>query len=769
LLVVCDEEKGNENGGGLVDLADVGKELEDGVVVLLEENVDEDRFEVRSVGSESMSSRKNGGWDFLENLEGEERVEELDRKLEQNRKRKWEDDGAVKQKGLLNMVGWLAREKDGKSEKRWKRKVGRTTHDEEGRVVRREDEEGIPLPKQFRLGLERKGVELNHASRARNNFGMNRRGLTGQTAGRGEKRNWIASFTRVGCLGCKTNGEGNHKGRTGNPLIMIIGDEATPMTVGFTKKDGGESCAWVLKKEHLGLDEVPGILRRLNEEKRDFDKGRGKRIHDFFIPPGSKILVSSYVHLRREGLDGYISDFNNMVRAVWEVTGDSGIEVLPVCPVVYEGLDEVGGKLISGVQDWIRWISEEGGRKSISYLAETGGKETVVGEGGAEIYKPGFLRLQSKKGGGSSEIKERGNVLGFIGGGGGRREVVLGRAMPARELAHMMEGKGDTVAGLRERESFENGVSVEGEFAFTMGVAAFCKEAVREGSFKGSYVLNVKEQMEGRALREGKEGKKVSVLMIGGSQMGRIGKVMREKGEAALEKVEVVEVKGVLDGEELKRVLDEVGMREEHPDKIVVGGPGNSLIRHGEKEVRGFCPERTVRVEKGSGGEVKRVKVGYHLTDPVKVTMGERRQVIDRTVELMEQLQGRFPFADVWYVTMFPRHVVRCCDRVSHMSEDDCWLVNGFRKGVDADVVEELEERVVGARVMEWWEALGWEQEGSLQEVRKSGVVCEDGVHLTEKMNKLAAVNLCHRLAEVQLMEGSGGESVSGRKKLKLE
>jgi hypothetical protein len=44
-------------------------------------------------------------------------------------------------------------------------------------------------------------------------------------------------------------------------------------------------------------------------------------------------------------------------------------------------------------------------------------------------------------------------------------------------------------------------------------------------------------------------------------------------------------------------------------------------------------------------------------------------------------------------------------------------LVNGFRKGVDADVVEELEERVVGARVLEWWEAMGWEQEGSRQEV----------------------------------------------------
>ncbi len=198
--------------------------------------------------------------------------------------------------------------------------------------------------------------------------------------------------------------------------------------------------------------------------------------------------------------------------------------------MVYEGLDELGGRLISGVQDWIKWIAEEGGRKSISHLAETGGKETELGEGGTEIYKPGFLRLQAKKGGVATEIRERGNVLSFIGGGGGRREVELGRAMPARELAHMMEGKGDTVAGLRERESFENGVSVEGEFAFTMGVAAFCKEALREGSCKGSYVLNVKEQMKGRALREGKEGKKVSVLMVGRSQMGRIGQVMLEKG-----------------------------------------------------------------------------------------------------------------------------------------------------------------------------------------------------------------------------------------------
>jgi hypothetical protein len=120
-------------------------------------------------------------------------------------------------------------------------------------------------------------------------------------------------------------------------------------------------------------------------------------VHDFFIPPGSKILVTSYVHLRREGLDGYIVDFKNMVRAVREVTGDSGIEVLPVCPVVYEGLDEVGGRLISGLQDWIRWISEEGGKKSISHLAETGGGKLCWGKGGLKSTNLGFSDCKPKR------------------------------------------------------------------------------------------------------------------------------------------------------------------------------------------------------------------------------------------------------------------------------------------------------------------------------------------------------------------------------------
>ncbi len=78
-------------------------------MVLLEENVDDEMSEVRSVGSESQNGGKRGGFEFLSCVEGEERVEELDRK----RIWKWQDDGTVKQKGLLNMPGWVAREKEG--------------------------------------------------------------------------------------------------------------------------------------------------------------------------------------------------------------------------------------------------------------------------------------------------------------------------------------------------------------------------------------------------------------------------------------------------------------------------------------------------------------------------------------------------------------------------------------------------------------------------------------------------------------------------------
>jgi hypothetical protein len=43
-----------------------------------------------------------------------------------------------------------------------------------------------------------------------------------------------------------------------------------------------------------------------------------------------------------------------MVKSMMGVTVDTGIEVLPLVPVVYVGLDKVGRELIGRLREWIR-------------------------------------------------------------------------------------------------------------------------------------------------------------------------------------------------------------------------------------------------------------------------------------------------------------------------------------------------------------------------------------------------------------------------------
>ena len=106
-------------------------------------------------------------------------------------------------------------------------------------------------------------------------------------------------------MGCRDiKGNNCHRGRSGEPIILIIGDEATPSAVGYSRSGEQIACCWIFKKEHLGLSEVTGILKRLNKEKKEWDRECGRRAHDFFLPNGSKILVGSYTNLRREGLGG---------------------------------------------------------------------------------------------------------------------------------------------------------------------------------------------------------------------------------------------------------------------------------------------------------------------------------------------------------------------------------------------------------------------------------------------------------------------------------
>jgi hypothetical protein len=45
----------------------------------------------------------------------------------------------------------------------------------------------------------------------------------------------------------------------------------------------------VLKKKHFAIDEVVGILKRNNLDKREADMQTGKREHEFFLSKGSKV------------------------------------------------------------------------------------------------------------------------------------------------------------------------------------------------------------------------------------------------------------------------------------------------------------------------------------------------------------------------------------------------------------------------------------------------------------------------------------------------
>jgi len=145
------------------------------------------------------------------------------------------------------------------------------------------------------------------------------------------------------------------------------------------------------------------------------------------------------------------------------------------------------------------------------------------------------------------------------------------------------------------------------------------------------------------------------------------------------------------------------------------------------------------------------------MTDPMRVSLTERRDLIDRTVDMVRGLKDRSPGSEVVYLTMFPRHVTRCCKARDHMTEDDCMTMLGFRRGVDSEVVEELVSGGVGVRVVDWWETLGWAGEGTLNSLRAGGIVGEDGVHLSVKANSTAALFFCHRLAEMELQHEEGG------------
>ncbi len=137
----------------------------------------------------------------------------------------------------------------------------------------------------------------------------------------------------------------------------------------------------------------------------------------------------------------------------------------------------------------------------------------------------------------------------------------------------------------------------------------------------------------------------------------------------------------------------------------------------------------------------------YHLTDPVEISMMEKTELIDRVTGAMEEVKKLMGNkVSVVYESMLPRFVNECCK--GHMTDEDVWLLDGLRQDVDKEIVDRVTE--VGIAVVNWWTLLGMRQEMTLTDVRRQGVVDSDNVHLSRKMNKIAAKVLCNRIVEMK-------------------
>jgi hypothetical protein len=69
----------------------------------------------------------------------------------------------------------------------------------------------------------------------------------------------------------------------------------------------------------------------------------------------------------------------------------------------------------------------------------------------------------------------------------------------------------------------------------------------------------------------------------------------------------------------------------EQPEKVLIGGPTNSLVEHGTGETRGFGPERKVKVRLNRARGETEWETRYHLSRLRKIGMVERRDLVDRT------------------------------------------------------------------------------------------------------------------------------------------
>ena len=125
--------------------------------------------------------------------------------------------------------------------------------------------------------------------------------------------------------------------------------------------------------------------------------------------------------------------------------------------------------------------------------------------------------------------------------------------------------------------------------------------------------------------------------------------------------------------------------------------------------------------------------------------------------DLVSFFEFNIPTVKVVYVEMFPRFVERCCRKDGHMSEEDPWVYDNNRREIEREIRVKLDGR---CEVVKWFEGAGLEKEPELEQIRRLGVVGSDGVHLSGDHCKRAAVYLCSRLLEQEVVLGEEGPPV---------
>ncbi len=161
---------------------------------------------------------------------------------------------------------------------------------------------------------------------------------------------------------------------------------------------------------------------------------------------------------------------------------------------------------------------------------------------------------------------------------------------------------------------------------------------------------------------------------------------------------------------------------------------------------RGFGVERVVKIVRKGGGKDE-WQVRYHLTDPVKISMVEKAELVDRVVDVADKVNRTMgDRATVVFVTMLPRFVRECCK--GHMVDEDVWLLDGVRRDLKKKIVDRLVD--MGVEVVNWWTLLRSRDELILSDVKRLYCVDKDIVRLNWRANTLAAEILFTRLEELK-------------------